>query len=78
MCRTFWANESRVIVTRGEYGPRCQLFLAFSDGTYYEFYCYDRDISGTSETREGDLPSIRKSIADQEIIAEAYDESIRD
>ena len=53
---------TRVMVTEGNTGPCSQLFLFFSDGTYYEFYCSDSIIEGTKGLHSGTVAEVEKHI----------------
>ncbi len=61
--------------------PRSQVFLLFSDDTYYEFYTERDWIDSISRIREGDLESVRGYLSEDEdrrIVCEYYDETITD
>jgi len=40
--------------------PQSQVFLVFSDNTWFELYCTDSVISGTGGLREGGMDQVRK------------------
>lgn len=47
---------AHLVLKEGD-GPRAQLFLIFTDGTYYEFHSQSR-IEGTSGLQAGGLPAV--------------------
>ena len=50
--------------------PQTQLFLIFSDGTYYEFYS-DSNITGTGGVDKGGIEEVKKYMPEHfKIIAE--------
>ena len=62
-----------VVVTAGPGSPRSQLFLTFSDDTYYELYCVDDEIVGASHLRDGGIDEVRTSTADRHVAHEVVD-----
>jgi hypothetical protein len=64
-----------VIVKEGT-GPRSQLFLTFSDGTYYEFYCGDSAISCTGGVDRGGVAEVLKYMSPrQQVVFQATEPS---
>lgn len=63
-----------VVVKEGEQHPRSQVFLLFSDGTYYEFY--GKFIQGTSGVDRGGIEEVRQYMANRTIVLEVFDETI--
>ncbi len=47
--------------------PRHQLFLLFDDGTYYEFYAHDCEISTTGGVVRGNLDDVLSYMADSRV-----------
>jgi hypothetical protein len=45
------------VVLKEGVGPPAQLFLVFTDGTYYEFYSNGHEIHGAARTYGGGLPA---------------------
>ncbi len=62
-----------VVVKEDIYPSESQVFLIFTDGTYYEFY--SKKISGTSEVDRGGLKEIKDYMPVKNIIFEAHDEN---
>lgn len=46
---------ARVVVKEADRSPKSQVFLVFTDGTYYELYCCDSDIRGAGGLQTGGL-----------------------
>jgi len=44
--------------------PQSQVFLVFSDNTYFELYCTDSVISGTGGLWEGGMDDVRKYMSE--------------
>jgi hypothetical protein len=49
------------------HSPRHQLFLLFDDGTYYEFYAHDCEISTTGGVVQGNLDDVLSYMADSRV-----------
>lgn len=49
-----------VIMKERQDAPRAQLFLVFSDDTYYEFYCAGNWISATGGVDSGGIEAVRR------------------
>lgn len=49
-----------VIVKERQSAPRAQLFIVFSDDTYYEFYCAGNWISATGGVDRGGIEAVRR------------------
>lgn len=66
-----------VVIKAGGMPPKSQLFLVFSDGTYYEFYC-DRDhIHPTGGLWRGDIEDVRRYMGEvKNITFEVHAKSI--
>ncbi len=64
-----------VVVTEGESDPRSQVFLIFSDETYYEFYS-PCAISWTSYAYRGGLEEVKNYMPHQGIIVEVCDDTL--
>ncbi len=64
-----------VVVTEGESDPRSQVFLIFSDETYYEFYS-PCAISWTSPAYRGGLEEVKNYMPHQGIIVEVCDDTL--
>ncbi len=60
-----------VVVKQGTRTPRSQVFLLFTDDTYYEFYS-DSDIIGTGGVDPGGLNEVRAYMSNQKITLEYY------
>jgi len=55
-----------VVVKEGK-GPPGQLFLVFTDGTYYEFY-FDGSITGRRDVEVGGLEDVRAYMAPEQAV----------
>lgn len=64
-----------VVVTEGQSDPRSQVFLIFSDETYYEFYS-PCAISWTSYAYSGGLEEVKNYMPHQGIIVEVCDDNL--
>jgi signal transduction histidine kinase len=62
-----------VVVTEGPGSPRSQVFLTFSDNTYYELYSVNGEIVGVSHLRDGGVDDVRTSTSDRRIAHEVVD-----
>ena len=62
-----------VVVTDGPGSPRSQVFLTFSDNTYYELYSVNGEIVGASHFRDGGVDDVRMSTSDRRIAHAAVD-----
>ncbi len=51
-----------VIVTEGAKAPRSQVFIVFSDNTYYELY-WSTNISGVGEIDKGGMQKARAYVS---------------
>jgi hypothetical protein len=51
--------------------PRSQLFLVFTDGTYYEFFSPDGDLEGASAIDQGGLEDVRRYHGERWIVLQA-------
>ena len=65
-----------VVVTEGSSGPRSQVFLIFSDNTYYEFFSFST-IRGISEVCEGGLEEVKDYMPANAILLECCEEEPR-
>jgi len=59
------------VVVKKRPGPRSQLFLVFTDGTYYEFFCPDGDLEGASAVDHGTLDDVRRYQGERWIVLQA-------
>jgi hypothetical protein len=62
---------SAIVLKRRPQRPVGQLFLVFTDGTYYEFFSSCDDINGASGIHTGGLEAARRYGGDQWIVLEA-------
>jgi hypothetical protein len=62
---------AHVVVKKRPAQPRSQLFLVFTDGTYYEFFCPDGDLEGSSAIDHGTLDDVRRYQGDRWIVLQA-------
>lgn len=60
-----------VLVKAGPGSPRSQVFLVFTDGTYYELYCCDDEIRGAGGLDPGGLEAARRYMPERDIVLEA-------
>ena len=51
--------------------PRSQLFLVFTDGTYYEFFSPEGDLEGASAIDQGGLAEVRRYQGAEGIVLQA-------
>jgi hypothetical protein len=51
---------AHVVVKKRPGQPRSQLFLLFTDGTYYEFFSPEGDLEGASAIDQGGLAEVRR------------------
>lgn len=58
---------AKVVVASGAKAPKMQVFLMFTDGTFYEFYS-DWDIRSSSSVGIGGLQDIREKAARNDLI----------
>lgn len=49
-----------VVVKEGDSSPRSQVFLVFTDDTYYEFYSTHGTISGAGAIDTGGVEAVRR------------------
>ncbi len=59
-----------VVVKEGERQPRSQVFLVFTDGSYYEFYSGTGQIVGAGGLRDGGIEAVREYLPEQRIVYE--------
>lgn len=62
---------AHVVVKKRPEQPRSQLFLVFTDGTYYEFFSPDGDLEGSSAIDRGGLDDVRRYQGDRWIVLQA-------
>jgi len=62
---------AHVVVTKRPGTPTSQLFLVFTDGTYYEFFCPLGDLEGASAIDAGDLADVRRYGGEEWIVLQA-------
>lgn len=62
---------AHVVVKKRPGQPRSQLFLVFTDGTYYEFFSPDGDLEGASAIDRGGLSDVRRYLGEQWIVLQA-------
>jgi hypothetical protein len=62
---------SAVVVKRRPERPLGQVFLVFTDGTYYEFFSAFDEINGASAIDVGGLEAVRRYGGEQWIVVEA-------
>jgi hypothetical protein len=62
---------AHVVVKHRPKRPLSQLFLVFTDGTYYEFFCADGWIVGASAIDVGGLDDVRRYGGEQWIVLQA-------
>jgi hypothetical protein len=62
---------AHVVVKKRPGQPRSQLFLVFTDGTYYEFFCPDGDLEGASAIDPGGLEEVRRYQGAEGIVLQA-------
>jgi hypothetical protein len=59
-----------VVVKEGERQPRSQVFLVFTDGSYYEFYSATAEIVGAGGLDVGGIEAVRGYLPEQRIVYE--------
>ena len=59
-----------IVVKEGDRAPRSQVFLVFTDDSYYEFYSTHGSISGAGGLDVGGIEAVRKYLPEQEIVYE--------
>lgn len=65
-----------ILVKERETGsPRKQLFLLFTDGTFYELWSVSSDFRGSREVDHGGLEKVRRYAGEDGIAFEIFDES---
>jgi hypothetical protein len=64
---------SGVIVKEGDRTPRSQVFLLFTDGTYYELYS-DSRIQGTKGVDKGGPDQVRSYFTRNRVVFEALND----
>ncbi len=62
---------AHVVVKKRLDRPVGQVFLVFTDGTYYEFYSTGDDITGTSAIDVGGLDEVRRYGGEASIVMQA-------
>ena len=62
---------AHVLVKERGTTPRSQVFLVFTDGTYYEFYCTEGNISPTSAAYRGGVEDVRAYMPSGAVVFEA-------
>jgi anti-sigma regulatory factor (Ser/Thr protein kinase) len=62
-----------IVMAEGASFPKSQLFLTFSDNTYYELYCVYDEIEGTNHLCTGGIDEVKASTADRSIAHEIVD-----
>jgi len=62
---------AHVVVKHRARKPLSQLFLVFTDGTYYEFFCADGFLEGASAIDAGGLDDVRRYGGEQWIVLQA-------
>jgi hypothetical protein len=62
---------AHVVVKKRPGQPRSQLFLLFTDGTYYEFFSPEGDLEGASAIDQGGLAEVRRYQGDEWIVLQA-------
>lgn len=62
---------AHVVVKHRRKRPLSQLFLVFTDGTYYEFFCPDGSIVGASAIDVGGLAEARRYGGEEWIVLQA-------
>ena len=62
---------AHVVVTKRPSKPMSQLFLVFTDGTYYEFFSPLGDLEGASAIDKGGLEDVRRYGGDRWIVLRA-------
>lgn len=60
-----------VLVKERTRTPQSQVFLVFTDGTYFELYATEGNIYGTSEVRRGSTDDIRAYMPGGKVVLEA-------
>ena len=63
---------SGVVVKSSNRTPRIQVFLVFTDDTYYEFYCGSGDLTGAGAIDRGGLEAVRLYMAESHKIIQEY------
>ncbi len=66
-----------IVVKERSQNPRTQLFLIFSDNTYFEFYSSNGNIVATGGVDKGGLQEVREYMGEKYITYQACDETIR-
>jgi len=67
-----------VVAKKRTIQPYSQLFLVFSDGTYFEFYTYLDQICATGNLCRGGLEEVREYMGEEYVIFEAFDGKMRE
>jgi hypothetical protein len=62
---------AHVVVKKRPGQPRSQLFLVFTDGTYYEFFSPEGDLEGASAIDQGGLEDVRRYHGERWIVLQA-------
>ena len=67
-----------VVAKKRTIQPYSQLFLVFSDGTYFEFYTYLDQICATGNLCRGGLEEVREYMGEEYVILEAFGGKMRE
>jgi len=67
-----------IVAKKHDYQPHSQLFLIFSDETYYEFYTYMSEICATGGVCVGGLEKVREYMGEEDVVFVAIDHSINE
>ena len=59
-----------VVVKEGDSSPRSQVFLVFTDDSYYEFYSTHGTIAGAGAEDIGGIEAVRRYLPEQRIVYE--------
>jgi hypothetical protein len=59
-----------VVVKEGDRQPRSQVFLVFTDGSYYEFYSATAPIVGAGGLDVGGIEAVRAYLPEQRVVYE--------
>ena len=69
-----------VVAKKRRESPQYQIFLIFSDNSYYEFYTSNcsNEIFTISGLQKGGLKKVREYMGQENVVFEAFDDSIRE
>ena len=59
-----------IVVKEGDRQPRSQVFLVFTDGSYYEFYSATAEIVGAGGLDVGGIEAVRAYLPEQRVVYE--------